>query len=199
MRSAIAIFLGVITFLVLNSIIPTKEEAEIYNSTVRLHVIANSDSEDDQAVKLKVRDAVLERMSEYSASTKEQALECIEGDKENLEKIAVECLKNEGFDHEVEIKIVEESYPTRDYEDFTLPAGVYTSLKIIIGEGQGQNWWCVLYPPLCTSVALEYDKDASVEVGLSRDQYDLITGSNGKYKVKLKLFELAAQAFGFDY
>ena len=199
MRTAIAIFIGVIAFLVLNSIIPTKQECEIYNSTVRLHVIANSDSEQDQALKLKVRDAVLERMSTYNATSKEQALVFIENDKDELIKTAQECLKNEGFDYTVDIKITEEAYPTREYEDFTLPAGTYTSLKIIIGEGDGQNWWCVLYPPLCSSVAVEYDKDASVEVGLSKDQYNLITGSNGKYKVKLKLLELAAEAFGLDY
>ena len=79
-----------------------------------------------------------------------------------------------------------------------MPAGEYTSLKIIIGSGEGQNWWCVLFPPLCTSVAIGYDDDAYIDVGLTKDQYDLITGSRGEYKVKLKLLEIASRAFGLN-
>ena len=199
MRAGISIFIAVICFLVLNAIIPTSKESEIYNSTIRLHVIANSDSQEDQEVKLKVRDSVLEYMETYEVTSKDEAVCKIEQDKENIEKIATECLKNAGFDNEVRVELVNEQYPNREYESFTLPAGEYTSLKIIIGSGEGQNWWCVLYPPLCSSIAIEYDKDASIEVGLTKDQYNLITGSNGKYKVKLKLLEMASEAFGFDY
>jgi stage II sporulation protein R len=199
MKVGISIFIAVICFLILTSIIPTKEEADIYNSTIRLHVIANSDSERDQALKLLVRDAILKRMKDYTATTKEQAIDLITSDKENLQKIATQCLKKEGVSAPVLIELTEESYPTKDYEGFTLPAGVYTSLKVIIGNGEGQNWWCVLYPPLCTSVAIDYDDNASIQTGLSKDQYNLITGANGEYKVKLKLLEIASRAFGFDY
>lgn len=198
MKKAIFIFIAVIAFLVINSYIPTKEECDIYNSTVRLHVIANSDSEDDQSLKLKVRDKIIERMSTYNAKSKEEALSYIENDKDNLKKIAEECIKSQGFNNSVEIQIGEEAYPTREYEDFSLPAGKYTSLRIIIGEGKGQNWWCVLYPPLCTSYAIEYDDD-SVDVGLTKEQYNFITGYDKEYKVKFKLLEMASQAFGFNY
>jgi stage II sporulation protein R len=163
-----------------------------------LHVIANSDSEDDQGLKLKVRDKIIERMSTYNAKSKEEALSYIENDKDNLKKIAEECIKSQGFNNPVEIQIGEEAYPTREYEDFSLPAGKYTSLRIIIGEGKGQNWWCVLYPPLCTSYAIEYDDD-SVDVGLTKEQYNFITGYDKEYKVKFKLLEMASQAFGFNY
>ncbi len=199
MKAGISIIIAVISFLVLNSIIPTREEADIYNSTIRLHVIANSDTEKDQEVKLKVRDAVLAHMNTYEVNSKQEAMLAIEEDKENLEKIATQCLKNEGFDYEVRAELTSETYPTREYDTFSLPAGEYTSLKIIIGSGKGQNWWCVLYPPLCTSVALEYDDDTSVEVGLTKDQYNLITGASGEYKIKLKILEMASRAFGFDY
>lgn len=199
MKKALFIFVAVIAFLVINSVIPTKEECEIYNSTVRLHVIANSDSEADQALKLKVRDAIIEKMSTYNAKTKEEALEYINNDMENLKKTAEECIRNEGFSNSVTIEIGEESYPTREYEDFTLPAGKYTSLRIIIGEGEGQNWWCVLYPPLCTSYAIKPDKDEYIDVGFTKDQYNLITGNTKEYKVKFKLLEMASQAFGFEY
>lgn len=198
MKKAIFIFVAVISFLVLNSLIPTENECGIYDSTVRLHVIANSDSEVDQNVKLKVRDTVLERMATYNATTKSEAIECINKDLDFLKQEAENCLKKEGLFNSVSIELGEESYPTREYEDFTLPAGAYTSLRIIIGEGNGQNWWCVLYPPLCTSFALEYDED-SVDVGFTKEQFNFITGNTKEYKIKFKLLEMASQAFGFEY
>ena len=199
MKKVLFIFVAVIAFLTINSFIPSKEECEIYNSTVRLHVIANSDSEADQALKLSVRDAIIKQMSTYNAKTKEEALEYINNDKSNLKKIAEECIRNEGFSNSVEIEIGEENYPTREYEDFTLPAGKYTSLRIIIGEGKGQNWWCVLYPPLCTSYAIDYSDDEYIDVGFTKEQYNLITGNTKEYKVKFKILEMASQAFGFEY
>ena len=198
MQKALFIFVAVIAFLVINSYIPSKDECEIYNSTVRLHVLANSDSEADQALKLKVRDKIVERMSTYNAKSKEEALEYIENDMGKLKEIAEECIKSEGFNNPVTVEIGEESYPTREYEDFSLPAGKYTSLRIIIGNGEGQNWWCVLYPPLCTSYAIEYDDD-SVDVGFTKEQYNFITGNDKEYKIKFKLLEMASQAFGFNY
>ena len=199
MKKALFIFVAVIAFLVINNFIPSKEECEIYNSTVRLHVIANSDSEEDQKLKLRVRDAIVEQMSTYNAKTKEEALEYINNDKDNLKKIAEECIKNEGFNNSVSIEIGEESYPTREYEDFALPAGKYTSLRVIIGEGEGQNWWCVLYPPLCTSYAIKPENDEYIDVGFTKEQFNLITGNEKEYKIKFKLLEMASQAFGFDY
>lgn len=197
MRIIGTILIAVVTFLVLNSIIPTSEECEIYDSTVRLHVIANSDSEEDQALKLKVRDSIISHMSSYNAKTKDEALRIIENDKAKIEKTAEECIKNQGYEYDVRIEIGEESYPTREYEDFSLPAGIYTSLRIIIGEGKGQNWWCVLFPPLCTSNAIKNDDGAYTDVGLTKNQYNFITGANGSYKVKFKLLELASQVFSF--
>ncbi len=199
MKKALFIFVAVISFLVVNSFIPTEKECEIYNSTVRLHVIANSDSEGDQALKLKVRDVIVARMSDYNAKSKEEALSYIEEDMDNLKKIAEECIKKQGYDNPVSIEIGEESYPTREYEDFTLPAGKYTSLRVIIGEGSGQNWWCVLYPPLCTAYAIKSEKDDCIDVGFTKEQYDFITGNNSEYKVKFKLLEMASYAFGFEY
>ena len=198
MKKALFIFVAVIAFLVINSYIPSKKECEIYDSTVRLHVIANSDSEADQALKLKVRDEILKQMSSYNAKTKEEALRYIENDMDNLKKTAEECIKNQGYNNTVSIELGEENYPTRQYEDFTLPAGQYTSLQVIIGDGTGQNWWCVLYPPLCTSYAIEYDED-SVDVGFTKEQYNFITGNDKEYKVKFKLLEMASRAFGFEY
>ncbi len=186
-------------FLVLWGFIPTAEECEIYNSTVRLHILAASDSEEDQRVKLLVRDAVVDHISAYDTKTKEEALLLISSDKDKICQIAEDVLLQNGITQPVSMEIGREQYPMRYYEDFSLPAGEYTSVKIIIGEGNGQNWWCVLFPPMCTSYAIKGDGDDYISVGLSKDQYDLITGADGEYKVKFKLLEIASQAFGREY
>ena len=194
-----SIIISVIVFLALSSLIPSKNDVEIFNSTIRLHVLANSDSEKDQALKLKVRDRILEKVVTFEAKNKNEALEIIEKNKDELIKIAEDVVKNEGYSYDVGIEIGLEDYPTRYYEDFGLPAGIYTSVRVIIGSGEGQNWWCVLFPPLCTGSAIEYDKESYIDVGLTKDQYSLITGANGRYRVKFKLIEMASQLFGFNY
>lgn len=186
-------------FLALWGFIPTAEECEIYNSTVRLHILAASDSDEDQRVKLLVRDAVVEHISAYDAKTKEEALVLISADKDKICQIAEDVLTQNGMAQPVSMEIGKEQYPIRYYEDFSLPAGEYTSVKIIIGEGKGQNWWCVLFPPMCTSYAIKGEGEDYINVGLSKDQYDLITGADGEYKVKFKLLEIASQAFGKEY
>ena len=194
-----SILISVIVFLALNSMLPSKKDVEIYDATIRLHVLANSDSEIDQELKLKVRDEILKKVVTYEAKTKEEALEVIEKNKDEIVKIGEDVVKNEGFDYTVDVKIGIEEYPTRYYEDFALPAGTYTSVRVVIGKGEGQNWWCVLFPPLCTSQAVKYDYDSHISVGLTKDQYELITQASGKYKVKFKLLEMASQLFGFKY
>ena len=199
MRIISTILISIATFFTLGSILPTESEYQIYDSCVRLHVIANSDSQSDQELKLKVRDKLLETVSCYDADSKEEALNKLNEDKMSLETIAKEIVAENGYDYDVKIEIGLENYPRREYEDFSLPAGEYTSVRVIIGEGKGENWWCVLYPPLCTQAAISYDKDACIEVGLSSGQYDLITGANGRYKVKFKIVEMAAEIAGFEY
>lgn len=193
------VLISVATFFTLNALIPTMGEMDIYDSCVRLHVIANSDSEDDQGLKLKVRDALLEAISTYEFKDKNDALEYIEKNKECLLETAEAIVEENGYCYGVTIETGLESYPTRYYEDFSLPAGKYTSVRVKIGEAEGENWWCVLYPPLCNAGAISYENDAYTDVGLTKDQYELITGKTGEYKVKFKLIEVAAQLAGFEY
>ena len=199
MRIIATVLISVATFFTLNSLIPTANEYEIYDSCVRLHVLANSNSDEDQEVKLKVRDRILSEISTYEPKSKEEALKMVEENKKKLEEIAKDELRKNGFDYDVEIDIGLEDYPTRNYEDFSLPSGTYTSVRVLLGDGEGENWWCVLYPPLCTSSAIKYDDEACIDVGLTKDQYSLITQSSGKYKVKFKILELTASAVGFEY
>ncbi|MBE6624529.1 MAG: stage II sporulation protein R [Ruminococcaceae bacterium] len=199
LRIIITSFFCFVIFLSLWAVIPSAKECEIYNSTIRLHVLANSDSERDQEIKLKVRDALLEHISKYESDSKEQTLMMIASEREYLEGLAEQTLEKEGIIDTVSIKIGKEEYPRRDYEGFSLPAGEYTSVRVVIGEGKGQNWWCVLFPPLCTAQAIEYDDEAYISAGLTKEQYYMITGNSGEYEIKFKLLEIAANAFGFEY
>lgn len=200
MRAIFTAVLTAIIFFVLFQVIPTEEEFKIYDSTVRLHVLANSDSEEDQELKLMVRDALLNSIIDLNSSSKEEAIKNIESHKQELEEIAKTVIKNNGIDYDVKIEIGKELYPTKHYEDFALPAGEYTSVRVVIGKGEGKNWWCVLYPPLCTNSAMRYDEEACIQAGLTKDQYDLITSNeSGKYRVKFRFLEFASEVFGFEY
>ncbi|MBO5262242.1 MAG: stage II sporulation protein R [Clostridia bacterium] len=200
MKVVFTVILSAVVFFVLFQVIPTNEEFQIYDSTVRLHILANSDSEDDQKLKLQVRDAILDTIIDFESKDKSEAIKNIEENEEQLKEIAKTVIKNNGYDYDVKIEIGKELYPTKHYEDFALPAGEYTSVRVVIGEGQGRNWWCVLYPPLCTNSAIKYDEDACIQAGLSKDQYDLITSNeSGKYKVKFRFLEIASEVFGFEY
>lgn len=199
LRVISTVLISVATFFTLNALIPTASEVEIYDSCVRLHVIANSNSESDQELKLKVRDALLEKINSYEVDSKGEALEAIESDKDQLIEAANQVINENGYDYSVAIETGIESYPTRHYEDFSLPAGKYTSVRVKIGEAKGENWWCVLYPPLCNAGAIAYEDGAYTDVGLTKDQYSLITGASGEYKVKFKLIEVASRLVGFEY
>ena len=124
---------------------------EIRSETLRLHIIANSDSEEDQQLKLKVRDAVLEATGELFAevSGKTEAVAAAEYSANDIKEIAEKTIAEEGFDYPVQVEVTEMWFETRSYEGFTLPAGDYDAVRIIIGEGEGKNWWCVMYPALC--------------------------------------------------
>lgn len=200
MKIIFTVIISAAVFFVMLQIFPTSGELDIYENTVRLHVLANSDSEGDQALKLLVRDAILNTVNDLGATGKEDAVEKIENQKDKLTEVAKTVIKNNGYDYGVTIEIGREMYPTKHYEDFSLPAGEYTSVRVVIGEGKGQNWWCVLYPPMCSSTAVKYDEEACIQAGLTKEQYDLITANeSGKYKIKFRFLELAAEVFGFEY
>ena len=178
---------------------PVRGEEELYGDVIRLHVVAASDSDEDQALKIEVRDAVLDEISSYPApADTSEAASAIMSHKEDIKAIAERVVREAGEDDEVEVYFDRETYPVRYYEDFALPAGEYSSLRVVIGEGEGHNWWCVLFPPLCTSAAKS--EDDFIEAGLTGDEYRLIEKNRGsKYKVRFKILEILADIFGFDY
>jgi stage II sporulation protein R len=176
------------------NILPIHGEEKIYESVVRLHVLANSDSDEDQALKLKVRDAILSYVSPIvtDCKSREEAIEILRGELSEIEKIAEATVQNEGYGYSVDVTLTLEDYPTRNYEAMSFPSGQYVSLRVLIGKAEGQNWWCVLFPPLCMSAASERtsNEEAFIAVGLNSDQYKIITESdNVQYRLRFKILE----------
>ena len=132
---------------------PTRGESAIYDDVLRFHVIAESDTEEAQSLKLMVRDAALEYISERmtDCTTVSEACERVEENLDGIENIAEECARKNGYAGKVKAYLTKEEYPRRVYGDAVMPAGEYTSLRIVIGEGEGHNWWCVMFPDLCVT------------------------------------------------
>ena len=196
----VAIVILLVTMMAL-SFLPVHGERAVYDTVVRLHVLANSDSDADQALKLKVRDGVLEAAAPYvgECKTQAEAVEALTAHLTDLEAVASAVISSEGCDYPVTVLLGEEDYPTRVYESCAFPAGTYVSLRVLIGSGEGQNWWCCLFPPLCLSAATakQDNEDAFIQVGLTKDQYGIITETGKtKYKVRFKLLEVLEDWFG---
>lgn len=196
MKKKILTVLITLTLLITTlAVLPVHGESEIYSNVLRLHVIANSDSEDDQNLKLLVRDAVLAEAQILLCNVYDRAKaeETVMQNIEILRSVAEKTVLDNGYDYPVAIELGEEEYPTKNYESCSFPAGEYTSLRILIGEAAGQNWWCVLFPPLCLSAAT--DADAFASVGITDNQYQIITDSEStKYKIRFKILESFSNA-----
>ena len=176
--------------------IPTKSDRIIYENTVRLHVLANSASEHDQGVKLTVRDAVLAEMETLlsDAENPEDAVSVISENLDRIREVCNDTLASLGETYTATVILSEEKYPTRNYETMSLPAGVYESLRIKLGSAEGKNWWCVLYPALCTNVAKT--EESLIKTGFSPEQIEILTnGESPKYKIKFKFLEIFGEAF----
>ena len=199
-RFYVAIVILLITMMAL-SVLPVHGERAVYDTVVRLHVLANSDTEEDQALKLLVRDGVLEAAAPLveGCTTQAEAVEALTTHLPELEAAALAVMESEGYDYPVTVLLGEEDYPTRTYESCAFPAGTYVSLRVLIGSGEGQNWWCCLFPPLCLSAATakQDNEDAFIRVGLTKDQYGIITETGKtKYKVRFKILEVLEDWFG---
>ena len=187
-KAEISVIIGLIFSIMVSTVSFGYECEKIRDNVIRLHVIANSDSEADQTVKLKVRDALLEFGKEMFSGNVDvyNAEEKLNLYKNTLIKIADKVLAENGMEYKSDIYLIEEYFTTRQYEDFTMPAGKYLALKVILGEGSGKNWWCVMFPPLCLPAASE-NKDLNVV--FSENGADIVENSN-KYVIKFKIVEL---------
>ncbi len=162
------------------------------NNVFRLHVIANSDNEEDQNLKYKVRDELIKYMETLTTSnnTKEEVIQIANNHLEDFKTIAENVIKENGFDYDVNVEIGNFSFPTKQYGDISFPAGFYDALKVQIGEAKGQNWWCVMFPPLCfvdvTSGVVPEESKANLEENLGQEEYDIISNDEDSEIIDFK-------------
>lgn len=167
---------------------------------IRFHVLANSDSDEDQALKLKVRDEVISYLQPKLENSKtiQQSEKIILSEESNLMDICEKTIKENGYDYDVSINLGYSKFPTKQYSSVVLPAGEYKSLKIIIGEGQGRNWWCVMFPPLCfvdeQNNVIDKETDKKLKEVLTDEEYKLIVEKDNKkindLQIKFKIVEI---------
>ena len=189
-----------VCFLAL-AVMPIHGEEGVYENVIRFHVIANSDSQEDQALKLAVRDAVLDLCAPIlsQCKTREQAIRVVQNMADSIQQVATDTLRAHGCGDSVTVSLDEEGYPEKRYESLCFPSGTYLSLRIRIGEAEGQNWWCVLFPPICMSAATaskQQAEDAFIAVGFTPEQYRIITETDEvTYKLRFKFLEFFQQTF----
>ena len=194
MKKLLTVLVALSLIFIVVGLLPVHAEAEIYDSVIRLHVKANSNSDKDQATKLAVRDAILaeygERLGHYASL--DAAREGVHQMLSEIEECANRTLSAHGITQTATVSLGFEEYPARNYGALCFPAGKYLSLQVNIGEAQGENWWCVLFPPLCLDAATKSstNEDAFISVGLSPDQYSIITETDKpQYQARFKILE----------
>ncbi len=190
--------LCVVLLMLCMPFLPLSDEYEIYDNTLRLHVLANSDSESDQQLKLCVRDAVVEKTAELTKGCKniEEAVLIYKNNLGVLEETAQNVVNEKGYSYDVNVTFGKETYPEREYEGVRLPAGEYTSLKINIGESEGKNWWCVLFPPLCVDASKA--EEELIQTGFTPNQIKLLTDSETpKYKIRFRILEWGEEILSY--
>lgn len=170
----------------------------ISNNFLRLHVVANSDSTEDQILKYKIRDAVIEYMKPYfsNINSKKEALDILNLQKNNINNIAKKIAIENGYNYPINVSIGNFYFPTKEYSEVKLPEGYYDALKIELGNAKGQNWWCVMFPSLCIidSNTLNFSEDSEklLKENLSEEELSIISNTNTTpdIKIKFKLIEL---------
>lgn len=173
-------------------------ESALAEQVLRLHVIANSDSDSDQARKLLVRDVVLAQAGQLldGADGRQEAEAALAPHLDELARAGEDALARTGTPDRVSVTLADQWFPTKEYDGFSLPAGQYRALKVTIGEGRGRNWWCVVFPPLCLGSVTEKSVETAAQGVLREDQIALITGQDGGYVLKFKLIEWWQELMG---
>jgi len=168
----------------------------IADNVFRLHVIANSDNEDDQKLKYIVRDEILKYINSLSteANSKDEVINLANENLDTIQNLAQKTIYNHGFDYNVNVSIGNFAFPTKTYGDITFPPGYYDALRIAIGEAKGQNWWCVMFPPLCfvdvTSGVVPDESKEIMKDNLSEEEYSIISENTDEVQIKFKLIEV---------
>ena len=187
-RRVLALFFA---FLVCTALWAEATQAQLAEKVIRLHVLANSDSQADQTLKLQVRDKILAQTASLLSGQESaaQAAAILQDNLDALAQTAAQEIAARGYHYPVKVCLEETWFPTRQYENVSLPAGNYQALRVLIGEGAGKNWWCVVFPPLCTAASADVPETA-LAAGLTEAQVSLMTEEDGGYQLKFKAVEL---------
>lgn len=177
--------------VLLNGFIVARQQ-RLAEKMVRLHVVAASDQEIDQEIKLLVRDVVLQETNKLLEGETD-AKEVLGNGLDQIEAAANECLRTLRCRETAKVTLQKELFPTREYETFTLPAGTYTALRVTIGSGQGHNWWCVVFPSLCLSATAEDFQESATAAGMTKAEVSWITGEEPGCRLSFKSLELLGQ------
>ncbi len=190
-RWELALLIG-LSFTLLFSLWLEREQSDLAENVLRLHVLANSDSDTDQALKLKVRDRILEEAELILPNdiSVDEAADLLTQNLEQLAEAGAQVIAEEGYGYPVTAEVCKTWFPTKEYDDFSMPAGQYRALRIVIGEGEGQNWWCVVFPPLCLASASESIQETALQAGMDEQQVALLIGESDGYIVKFKALEI---------
>lgn len=172
----------------------------LHDELIRLHVVANSDSVEDQNIKLQVRDAVIGSLQQAmaDATDMDQAREYIQEHLPQIQAAANAVLKELGSDDSAIVTFMEESFPARQYDTFSLPSGIYQSLRITIGDGQGKNWWCVVFPSLCFQASASDVEDVAAGAGFSDGLSNTVTRQEG-YQIRFFFLDLLGKMENFFF
>ncbi len=208
-KRALAVFAAVITLFLILTVLPIRGEEGIYDSVIRLHVIAGSNTDTDQSMKLFVRDRLLSECADKLVSESKSADVAVRELEKEMSEVE-DCAQRAVYDYckenslpyvpEVTCSVSREHYPYKEYEGLCFPEGEYYSLRVVIGEGKGENWWCVLFPPLCFAAASERNEETNesdfVSVGITPDQYKVISGTDTpRYRIRFRLLEFIEELF----
>lgn len=200
------LILGVMCLFIVGSSLNTRQALgvteeniveDISEKLIRFHVLANSDSDIDQDLKLRVKDEVLKYISPIlnESQSLEESREILKREDKNIIKIAEDYIKSQGFDYTVETTLTRENFPVKEYGNIVLPQGEYEAYRILIGEGKGQNWWCVMFPPLCfidvTKGQVAYDEtEEKMKDVLSEEEFKRVNKKENNVKFELKVIDL---------
>lgn len=170
--------------------------SDLSNNLLRLHIVANSDSSEDQALKLKVRDRLIEYLNSIvsPSNTKEEVVEILKKHINDMRNVALGVICENGFNYSVTVSLEHIDFPTKTYSNISLPTGLYDAIDVHIGNSAGHNWWCVMFPPLCLvndgTMEMSDDSRDNLKENLDSEEYSLITEKNQVYEFKFKIVEI---------